>query len=121
MNDIASPAPPANGSGLRFPDQLIYRGYAAPVRIEGEVRDLEVIGSIPLGLNGHYVRASADPAYPPLHGRDISLNGDGMIHRITLDNGHADLKTRYVQTEKLKLERTARRALFGLHRNPATS
>ena len=117
MNEIR----PTNASGLQFPDELIYRGYAAPVRIEGDVRDLEVIGSIPLGLNGHYIRASADPAYPPLHGKDIFLNGDGMIHRITLENGHADLKTRYVQTEKLKLERAARRALFGLYRNPYTS
>ena len=106
--------------GLRFPDLLIYRGYAAPVRMEGEVRDLEVIGSIPAGLNGAYVRASADPAYPPLHGKDIFLNGDGMIHMVRLQNGHADLKTRYVQTDKLKLERAARRALFGAYRNPFT-
>ena len=107
--------------GLRFPDLLIYRGYAAPVRIEGDVRDLEVIGRIPKGLNGAYVRASADPAYPPLHGKDIFLNGDGMIHMIRFENGHADLKTRYVQTEKLKLERAARRALFGHYRNSFTN
>ena len=87
--------------GLQFPDILIYRGYAAPVRIEGDVRDLEVIGTIPAGLNGAYIRASADPAYPPLHGTDIFLNGDGMMHMVRLENGHADLKTRYVQTHKL--------------------
>ena len=116
MNEIRQAAEP----GLRFPDQLIYRGYAAPVRIEGDVRDLEVIGTIPAGLEGAYIRASADPAYPPLHGRDIFLNGDGMMHMVRLEGGHADLKTRYVQTEKLKLERNARRALFGLYRNPFT-
>jgi carotenoid cleavage dioxygenase len=84
------------------------------------VRDLEVIGAIPPGLNGRYIRASADPAYPPLHGSDIFINGDGMIHMLRLEGGHADLKTRYVQTEKLALEREARRALFGKYRNRFT-
>lgn len=113
-------ARPAQG-GLRFPDLLIHKGYAAPVRIECDVHDLEVIGQIPDGLDGAYVRASADHAYPPLHGADIFLNGDGMIHMIRFENGHADLKTRYVQTEKLKRERAARRALFGHYRNPFTN
>ena len=110
----------SNNPGLRFPDLLIYRGYAAPVRIEGDVRDLEVVGTIPRGLNGAYVRASADPAYPPLHETDIFLNGDGMIHMIRIEDGHADLKTRYVQTGKHKLEAAARRPLFGTYRNPYT-
>lgn len=107
-------------SGLKFPDTIVYRGYAAPVRIEGDVYDLEVDGTIPEGLNGSFVRASADPRFPPLHGTDIFLNGDGMMHMVRLDHGHADLKTRYVRTEKFKLESAARRALFGAYRNPFT-
>jgi carotenoid cleavage dioxygenase-like enzyme len=113
MND--APAP-----GLKFPDQLVYRGYAAPVRIEGDVYDLEVEGTIPDALNGAYYRNSADPAFPPLLGKDIFLNGDGMVHMVRFENGHADLKTRYVRTEKFELERAARRALFGAYRNPFT-
>ena len=104
----------------RFPDLLIYRGYAAPARMEVDVYDLEVDGSIPPGLEGIYYRASADPQYPPRLGTDIFLNGDGMIHSVRFENGHADLKTRYVRTEKFKLERAARRALFGAYRNPFT-
>lgn len=107
-------------TGLHFPDIIIHRGYAAPVRIEGDVYDLEIIGSLPRNLNGAFVRASADFAYPPLHGNDIFLNGDGMIHMVRFENGHADLKTRYVQTERLKRQRAARRALFGHYRNPFT-
>jgi carotenoid cleavage dioxygenase-like enzyme len=103
-----------------FPDLLIYRGYSAPVRIEGDVYDLEVHGEIPAALNGTYVRASADPQYPPRLGSDIFLNGDGMTHMVRISNRHADLKMRYVQTEKFKLERAARRALFGAYRNPFT-
>ncbi len=110
----------AANSGLKFRDQLIYRGYSAPVRIEGDVYDLEVEGAIPPELNGAYFRNSADPMYPPLLGKDTFLNGDGMVHMVRFENGHADLKTRYVRTAKFALERKARRALFGAHRNSFT-
>ena len=116
MNLSDTPA----ADGLQFPDLLVYRGYSAPVRIEADVQDLEVIGRIPPELNGAYVRNSADPTYPPLLGTDIFLNGDGMVHMVRLESGHADLKTRYVRTAKFERERAARRALFGAYRNPFT-
>ncbi|WP_315765361.1 MULTISPECIES: carotenoid oxygenase family protein [unclassified Bradyrhizobium] len=106
--------------GLQFPDDIVFQGYAAPVRIEGSVHDLEVVGAIPPELEGVYYRNSADHAYPPLHGRDIFLNGDGMVHMVRFERGHADLTTRYVRTRKFELERAARRALFGAYRNPFT-
>ena len=115
-----APQADAGAGGLQFPDILIYRGYSAPVRMEADVYDLEVEGTIPAALNGAYYRNSADPQYPPLHGTDIFLNGDGMVHMVRFENGHVDLKTRYVKTEKLALERKARRALFGAYRNPFT-
>lgn len=107
-------------AGLRFPDDIVFNGYAAPVRIEGHVHDLEVIGRIPPELDGAYYRNSADHAYPPLLGKDIFLNGDGMVHMVRFDRGHADLTTRFVRTRKFVLERQARRALFGAYRNPFT-
>ena len=110
----------SQGSGLQFPDETIFRGYAAPVRIEGEVHDLEVLGRIPPELSGTYFRNSADHAYPPRLGGDIFLNGDGMVHSVRIENGHADLAMRYVRTRKFELERQARRALFGAYRNPFT-
>lgn len=115
MNPTTPPA-----SGLRFPEDIVFTGYAAPVRIEGHVHDLEVVGQIPPELDGTYYRNSADHAYPPLHGKDIFLNGDGMVHMVRFDRGHADLTTRYVHTRKRELERQARRALFGAYRNPFT-
>lgn len=53
-------------------------------------------------------------------GTDIFINGDGMLHAVRFENGHADLQTRYVRTERFKLERQARRALYGAYRNPYT-
>ena len=106
--------------GVRFPDLLIYRGYSAPVRIEADVYDLEFDGELPESLSGTYYRNSADPRYPPLHGTDIFLNGDGMVHMVRFDAGGVDLKTRYVRTPKFLAERKARRALVGHYRNPFT-
>ena len=107
-------------AGLSFPKDLVFSGYAAPVRMEADVFDLEIDGEIPRGLNGTFYRNSADHRFPPRLGRDLFLNGDGMIHRVRIADGHADLKTRYVRTEKFKLEARARRALFGAYRNPFT-
>jgi carotenoid cleavage dioxygenase-like enzyme len=118
MNDMTIPF--SHPTGLRFPDDIVFRGYAAPSRIEGDVHDLEVEGQIPQELNGAFYRNSADHRYPPLLGKDIFLNGDGMVHMVRFENGHADLKTRYVRTRKYELERKARRALFGAYRNPFT-
>ena len=120
MNALPTPEAAPAQPGLRFPDLPIYRGYAAPVRIEADVYDLEVEGVIPRELNGAYYRLSADTQYPPRLGRDIFINGDGMVHMVRMENGHADLKTRYVRTPKFEAERTARRALYGAYRNPYT-
>jgi carotenoid cleavage dioxygenase-like enzyme len=109
-----------DATGVRFPDLLVYRGYSAPSRVEASVYDLEIDGALPHDLRGTYFRACADPQYPPLLGTDIFINGDGMIHKIQIGGGHADLTTRYVRTDKFLAERAARRALFGAYRNPYT-
>ena len=103
---------------LAFPDIPVFQGYNAPGRFEGEVRDLEVIGQIPEGLAGTFFRVGPDPAFPPRLGTDINFNGDGIVTTFTFKNGHVDFKARYAETDKLKLERAARKALFGAYRNP---
>jgi carotenoid cleavage dioxygenase len=105
---------------MQFPDTLVFQGYAAPVRAEVDVIDLEVEGTLPPELSGYFLRNSADHAYPPRFENDIFLNGDGMMHQVRIAQGRAHLRTRYVQTEKLALERAAGRALFGAYRNPFT-
>ena len=72
MNDMTIPF--SKSTGLQFPDDIVFRGYAAPSRVEGDVHDLEVVGRIPDELNGAFYRNSADHRYPPLLGKDIFLN-----------------------------------------------
>ena len=105
---------------VTFPDTIAFRGFFAPVRIEADVHDLEVEGSIPTDLDGAFYRAAADAQYPPSHSNDIYINGDGMITMVRIKDGHADLKTRFVRTERFKRERAARQSLFGAYRNPFT-
>lgn len=106
--------------GLLFPDTLPFSGFFAPVRIEADIYDLEVDGEIPADLNGAFYRNGADAQYPPLLGDDIYLNGDGMVTMLRFNDGHADLKSRFVRTERFIAERRARRSLSGAYRNPFT-
>jgi len=104
-----------------FPDTPNFTGFNKPCRIEATIYDLEYAGEIPADLNGTYYRCGPDPRYPPLLGDDININGDGMAAMFRISNGHVDFKSRYVRTDKFKLERAAHRALFGRYRNPYTN
>jgi carotenoid cleavage dioxygenase len=104
----------------KYPDMFDFQGFNAPSRIEGDVHDLLVEGTIPAEIDGSWFRATPDHAFPPRFADDTYLSGDGMISLLRIANGHADFKQRYVLTERLKNDRAARRALHGLYRNPYT-
>ncbi len=90
-----------------------------PMRFEADVYECEVVGEIPEELQGAYYRTGGDRQYPSLED-DIILNGDGMVSAFWLEDGHASFRSRYVQTERLKAERAARRRLYGHYRNKYT-
>ena len=56
---------------------------------------------------------------PPCEG-NVPIDGDGNISVFQFHNGRVDMKTRYIETERYKLERKANKQLFGLYRNPFT-
>ena len=113
-------APDDAAPASRFPATPAFTGVNEPRRIEAEVLDLEVEGSVPVELDGTFYRCGPDPRYPPRLGDDINLNGDGMVIMFRFKNGHVDFRSRYVRTEKFRLETAARRSLFGAYRNPFT-
>jgi carotenoid cleavage dioxygenase-like enzyme len=50
---------------VRFPDEPSFQGRFAPVRLEGEIRGVEVTqGEIPASLRGTYYRVGADVRRP---------------------------------------------------------
>ena len=87
-----------------------------PMRFEADVFECEVEGEIPPELEGAYYRTGGDRQYPSLE-NDIILNGDGIASMFRFENGHVSFRTRYVETERLKAERVARRRLYGHYRN----
>lgn len=106
---------------VRFPDEPGFAGRFAPVRLEGEIRGVEVTqGEIPVSLCGTFYRVGADPAWPPFAERDFYFNADGIVAMFRFENGYCDFRSRYVRTPRFVAERAARRSLFGAYRNPFT-
>jgi carotenoid cleavage dioxygenase-like enzyme len=104
----------------QFPDSIAFQGLNKPARFECEVHDLVVEGEIPGDLNGAFYRVQPDPQFPPRLGDDIAFNGDGQVSMFHFHDGEVDLKHRWVETDKFKVERKAGKALFGAYRNPLT-
>ncbi len=89
--------PQADQTEAKKPFHL--RGNYAPVFDEVTAHDLEVVGSLPPELNGHYVRNGANPksGWSPHW-----FAGDGMIHGLRLSGGNAEwYRNRWVQTRAL--------------------
>ena len=63
-------------------------GIHEPMPSELTLGDLAVIGSIPAGLNGRYLKMGANPAKPAPAGHHWFL-GDGMVHGIAIRDGRA--------------------------------
>ncbi|HXA93389.1 MAG TPA: carotenoid oxygenase family protein, partial [Steroidobacteraceae bacterium] len=103
-----------------FPRTATFTGFNEPRRIEADVFDLEIEGRLPRDIRGTFYRCGPDPRFTPRLGDDININGDGMVSLFRFEDGHVDFKSRYVRTEKYRLETAARGALFGAYRNPYT-
>ena len=92
-------------------------GHSFPIRLEGEIGDLIVRGKIPDRVDGTFYRVSQDPFTPP-HPQQAPIEGHGAVSAFRIHKGRVDFKVKYVQTERYKLERRARKTLFGLYKNP---
>lgn len=64
-------------------------GIHAPMAEELTLTGLEVIGTIPSGLDGRYIRIGPNPATPPNAASYHWFTGDGMVHGIRLKDGKA--------------------------------
>ncbi len=96
-------------------------GNYAPVSEEVVAERLTVIGKIPAGLQGMFVRNGPNPLFAP-KGKYHWFDGDGMLHGIHIANGKASYRNRYVETNALKHEKAAGKALWvGLKESPAKS
>ncbi|MEJ5255709.1 MAG: carotenoid oxygenase family protein [Acidimicrobiales bacterium] len=86
-------------------------GNLAPVADEIDVADLTITGELPAGLRGTFVRNGPNPLFEPI-GRYNLLDGDGMIHAITLRDGQASYRNRWVRSRGLLAEVALGRAIY---------
>ncbi|KPM44873.1 hypothetical protein AK830_g1595 [Neonectria ditissima] len=107
------------GLATKWPLAFDLAGSSLPCRIEGEISDLVVLGEIPQGIDGTFYRVMCDPFVPP-DPNNVPIDGDGNVSAFRIHNGRVDMKMKYIETERYKLERRSGKALFGLYRNPYT-
>jgi carotenoid cleavage dioxygenase-like enzyme len=86
------------------------RGNYAPVDREIEASGLTVRGELPKGLNGVLYRNGPNPQFPAPDSHWFV--GDGMLHAITLQEGTARYRNRWVRTPKFLSEHRAGRSLY---------
>jgi carotenoid cleavage dioxygenase-like enzyme len=91
-----------------------------PLRFDASIEDCEVTGKIPADLDGAFYRVGYEWYYPPKFADDAILNADGYVSMFRLKGGKADYRGRWVETQRLKQLRKARRQLYGYYRNPYT-
>ena len=94
-----------------FPADPYLEGNFAPLGFECDANDLVIRGEVPRGLEGALYRNGANPQFAP-RGRYHWFDGDGMIHAITLRDGRASYRNRWVMSAGLQEERAAGRATF---------
>lgn len=87
-------------------------GYYAPVTDELDADDLPVQGRLPDGLVGTYLRNGANPRFVPPW-RYHLFDGDGMLHGVTVTDGRASYRNRWIRSAGLAAEERAGRALYG--------
>ena len=93
-------------------------GNNAPVREESTWSDLEVIGKVPVDMNGLYVRNGPNAYYEPTW-RYHAYDGDGMLHAVRFEQGRVSYRNKWIRTDALQEEQAAGHSLWqGLKEPP---
>lgn len=106
VNKVCTTIPPDT-------DHPFLQGAYAPVFEEyvANTHTLQVIGEIPRDLAGIFVRNSHNPVHES-QGVYHPYDGDGMLHAVQFEDGHATYRNRFVQTTGYLAEQAAGRALW---------
>ena len=88
-------------------------GPFAPTVDEVDVSGLQVVGRLPADLDGTYLRNGPNPRFAPIGAFVYPLDGDGMVHRVTIEDGKARYDNKFVRTAMVVEEERAGHALWG--------
>lgn len=70
-------------------------------------------GELPADIVGTYIRNGPNPRFTPIGSYVYPVDGDGMVHAITLSDGVAVYRNKFVRTPMLKREEEVGHALWG--------
>lgn len=115
---VLSALPFPEAYSMTVDDNPFLKDGFAPVADEVTLENLPVTGRLPAGLAGVYRRNGPNAAFKPIS-YAYPFDGDGMIHALSIRNGQAAYRNRFVETAELKVERKAGRALWGGIEKPA--
>ncbi len=108
-------------STIKPNDHPYMNGAWTPNYDEYDATDMEVIGEIPRDIDGVYVRNTENPVHEPI-GRYHPFEGDGMIHTVSLADGKAEYRNRFVRTKAFNAEQEAGESFWaGLMEHPKLS
>ncbi|MBO0866004.1 MAG: carotenoid oxygenase family protein, partial [Mycobacterium sp.] len=98
---------------VMVPNATVLTGAFRPMRFEATVEDcVTTFGEIPKELSGGFYRVGPTFKRPTKQGANGLLAMDGMVQGLTLDNGRADFRNRWVRTPKYLLEERHHRGMF---------
>jgi carotenoid cleavage dioxygenase len=86
-------------------------GNRAPALEERDETSLRVEGELPAQLSGMLLRNGPNPQFVP-KGRYHWWDGDGMLHGISIEQGRASYRNRWVRTKGFMAERDAGHAVW---------
>ena len=79
-------------------------GNFSPVAEEHDTEEMEIVGTIPEDLKGHFLRVGPNPVHVFSEAAYHTFDGDGMIHAIEFARGNARYRNRFIQNEGFQLE-----------------
>ena len=100
-----------------FADHPMLSSIYEPVVDERDDAALEIVGEIPSGLRGTFLRNGPNAKFPPAGAYHI-FDGDGMLHALHFEDGGCRYANRWVRTQGLAIEEREGRGLFGGMTNP---
>jgi carotenoid cleavage dioxygenase len=86
-------------------------GFDMPIRLEGEIGDVMVRGTIPDNIDGTFYRVAGDHVTPTPENHS-PLDGHGAVSAFRIHKGQVDFKIKYVQNDRYIVERNRKRSFF---------
>ena len=87
-------------------------GPFRPTLDEVDLPATVISGTLPAELDGEYLRNGPNPRFTPVGSYLYPLEGDGMVHAVTLRDGQVRYRNRFVRTPMVQLEEQTGRVLW---------